>query len=444
MPARPQRGVQLQAEARTAPERCQPAYLDALSTSFSPQARLCHSARPAGAAVRDKARRDPTDGVEEVGQSVGAASRHPDSPIPRSRGARKRCAMIYPMNRRTFTHSLLRILDSRWLSRVRALFFLGTTGFAGVLLVVGVLLALVQVVAHVGIVPLVFIGLGLFALLAGGVAEVRRFLSRRANQPAHGEARRASPGTKTTALTADGHPEPLAAVLALEKNIEDLRHRVANALDVSTRRVYWRHLLASDVFEKHQQTLMHRHPQIYKEVADAYRAAAEINERVPLERLGTPITPADDEWLRARVDEMGHASTLLHNLVPKRTDVAHTGVSQPPESAGADAEELDHEVVALVARKSQEVALPEVSGVVDLLLQRFSKQDEVREMSTAEADMYNAALRATRQACPNSLFLQGLKPIKGTMHSNISTGRYGAAVTGLNLMRSALLTADRD
>ena len=57
---------------------------------------------------------------------------------------------------------VLRILDSRLLSRLRALFFLGTTGLSIVLIIVGALLALVKLLTHVGPVPLVFIGLGLF------------------------------------------------------------------------------------------------------------------------------------------------------------------------------------------------------------------------------------------------------------------------------------------
>jgi hypothetical protein len=81
----------------------------------------------------------------------------------------------------------LRILDSRWLSRVRAVVFLGTVGVgavvASVLVLDGLLLALVKALTHVGAVPLVFIGLGLFvglsALLADGAGRVRGRLAER-------------------------------------------------------------------------------------------------------------------------------------------------------------------------------------------------------------------------------------------------------------------------
>jgi hypothetical protein len=83
-----------------------------------------------------------------------------------------------------FQKWVLRILDSRWLSRVRALFFLGTTGTAGLLIVVGAILAGLKALTDVGVVPLVFIGLGLLLLLArGGVWLRHRIATRRATQP---------------------------------------------------------------------------------------------------------------------------------------------------------------------------------------------------------------------------------------------------------------------
>lgn len=121
----------------------------------------------------------------------------------------------------------------------------------------------------------------------------------------------------------DGDGERLIAVLELEANIEDLRNRVVEGLDAIPP-VYWRHLLASDVWEKHKETLGQHYSEIYKEVADAYRAANAINERVPLAMLGTTIPPDEDEqWFRAKVDgEMAHASKLLHSFAPKRRDAA--------------------------------------------------------------------------------------------------------------------------
>ena len=114
--------------------------------------------------------------------------------------------------------------------------------------------------------------------------------------------------------------EPHIALLELERNIEDLRHRIANSLD-ATPKVYWQDLLASDVFEKHERTLAEHYPEIYKEVADAYRAAHMINQRVPEERLGTPIPPHDVRWLRGQLGgEMAHASALLLGRRPKRRD----------------------------------------------------------------------------------------------------------------------------
>lgn len=83
---------------------------------------------------------------------------------------------------------VLRIVDSRLLSRVRALYFLGTTAakaFASVAVVAsGLLLAMVAALTHVGTVPLVFIGVGLVGLLWAAAAELRELWARyRAPQP---------------------------------------------------------------------------------------------------------------------------------------------------------------------------------------------------------------------------------------------------------------------
>lgn len=73
----------------------------------------------------------------------------------------------------------LRILDNRWLSRVRALFWLGTTGVAVVLITAGLVVAAIGFLTRIGVVPLVFIGLGVFLLLAGGTSRLRARLAGR-------------------------------------------------------------------------------------------------------------------------------------------------------------------------------------------------------------------------------------------------------------------------
>jgi hypothetical protein len=116
-----------------------------------------------------------------------------------------------------------------------------------------------------------------------------------------------------------GDASPVTAVLELEANIEDFRHRVRNGFD-ATPPTYWRHLLASNVWEKHQQTIAQHYADVHKEVADAYRAANAINERVSLDKVGRPI-PADEDrdWFMRVVDgEMAHASRLLHDRAPRR------------------------------------------------------------------------------------------------------------------------------
>ena len=76
----------------------------------------------------------------------------------------------------------LRILDNRLLSRLRALVFLGTWGLGAVLIVVGVLLAIVTALTHVGVVSVAFIGIGLFVLIASGATSARRRLVTRRAQ----------------------------------------------------------------------------------------------------------------------------------------------------------------------------------------------------------------------------------------------------------------------
>jgi hypothetical protein len=120
--------------------------------------------------------------------------------------------------------------------------------------------------------------------------------------------------------TSDADPTPITAVLAVQRNVEDLRHRVMDAIEADPA-VYWVDLLASDVFERYEQTLMLHHPDIFSEVADAYRAAHAINQRVPQARLGTPIPATEIPWLRGKVDgEMRHASELLRGKIPRRSD----------------------------------------------------------------------------------------------------------------------------
>jgi hypothetical protein len=112
---------------------------------------------------------------------------------------------------------------------------------------------------------------------------------------------------------------PLTAVLELEADIEDLRHRVQDGFD-ATPPTYWRHLLASNVWERHDATVAEHHADVYKEVRDAYRAANAINERVSLDKLGQPV-PADEDqqWFLTKVHgEMAHASKLLHDRAPRR------------------------------------------------------------------------------------------------------------------------------
>jgi hypothetical protein len=110
----------------------------------------------------------------------------------------------------------LRILDSRLLSRVRALVFLGTVGVGAVVAVIlaldGLLLALVKGLTHVGVVPLVFIGLGLFVglsmLLAAVVARARGWLAQRSARAA---ADRSSATPQAALASSDSGAEPNAA-----------------------------------------------------------------------------------------------------------------------------------------------------------------------------------------------------------------------------------------
>jgi len=127
-----------------------------------------------------------------------------------------------------------------------------------------------------------------------------------------------SGNAESLAAEADRRADTLTAVLELEANIEDFRHRVVDGLDATPPK-YWGHLLASDVWEKHRQTLARRYADIYKEVADTYRAANAINERVSLDKLGRPIPPSEDrQWFLDKVHgEMAHASQLLRNRRPR-------------------------------------------------------------------------------------------------------------------------------
>lgn len=78
---------------------------------------------------------------------------------------------------------VLRVLDSRWYSRLRAAFWIGTAGVGLVALAVGAVLALIKSLSHVGVVSLVFIGIGLFLLALSAAGRVKRLVTDRpANQ----------------------------------------------------------------------------------------------------------------------------------------------------------------------------------------------------------------------------------------------------------------------
>src|SRR6478752_4338752 len=73
---------------------------------------------------------------------------------------------------RSVAQAVFRFLDSRWLSRVRAVFWLVTVGIA--LLASGVVTAVIKALTELGPVPLGFIGLGLFVLLIAAAVGLRR------------------------------------------------------------------------------------------------------------------------------------------------------------------------------------------------------------------------------------------------------------------------------
>jgi hypothetical protein len=104
---------------------------------------------------------------------------------------------------------------------------------------------------------------------------------------------------------------PQDAPIELEADLENMRHRVANALNAIPQ-IYWNHLLASDKREKYWPTLKEHYFNLCKPVADAYRAADAINQRVPEALLGTSMRPEDVDWLRDQIShEMADASVLL-------------------------------------------------------------------------------------------------------------------------------------
>ena len=72
----------------------------------------------------------------------------------------------------------LRILDNRWLS-LCGRFLAWNDGVAVVLITAGLVVAAIGFLTRIGVVPLVFIGLGVFLLLAGGTSRLRARLAGR-------------------------------------------------------------------------------------------------------------------------------------------------------------------------------------------------------------------------------------------------------------------------
>jgi hypothetical protein len=123
----------------------------------------------------------------------------------------------------------------------------------------------------------------------------------------------------------------LIAAQTLEENIEDLRCRVARALD---NHVFWADLLVWNVFDEHKHTLTGY--VAYKPVADAYRSFRELNEIVPASRLATPIPEDEMLGLRKRVDVIAHASSTLNALVAELSGSTPSDQAQPPRLAGSE------------------------------------------------------------------------------------------------------------
>lgn len=124
----------------------------------------------------------------------------------------------------------------------------------------------------------------------------------------------------------------LIAAQTLEENIEDLRCRVARALDTHA---FWADLLVWNVFDEHKHALAGY--VAYKPVADAYRSFRDLNEIVPASRLGTPIPEDEMLGLQQRVDVMAHASATLNALVAALSGSARFGQALPLRPAAGEA-----------------------------------------------------------------------------------------------------------
>lgn len=154
-------------------------------------------------------------------------------------------------------------------------------------------------------------------------------------------AQEAEPILGSTAVrVAEEHDPDLPAVLiaaqVLEENIEDLRRRVARAVD---KRVFWVDLLVWNIFDVHKAAL--QGSQAYKPVADAYRSFRELNEEVPEARLGTPIPDGEIDHLQAQLGILAHASETLNTLaadlrIGARPQRASGHTSAPPSSTDGD------------------------------------------------------------------------------------------------------------
>jgi predicted nucleotide-binding protein len=119
-------------------------------------------------------------------------------------------------------------------------------------------------------------------------------------------------GGASTPSDAHAKTELDAAVLLIaaqraEETIEDLRHRVARAVE---KRTFWTELLIWGTVDKDKAAISgHRS---YKALADAYRAVRELNEEVPVSRLGDPIPDGEVSKLLDRMKILANASETLN------------------------------------------------------------------------------------------------------------------------------------
>jgi hypothetical protein len=123
----------------------------------------------------------------------------------------------------------------------------------------------------------------------------------------------------------------------LEENIEDLRRRVDRGIRART---FWDHLLVWDIFRTHREKVL-PYPDVYKPVADAYRDLRELNEVVPVARLGNPIPENEIPDLQERVNRMANASERLRELTKRLTSTADSSAS-PAAASTKRASHEDH------------------------------------------------------------------------------------------------------